>query len=80
MADTDETVFTVVVRDTTVYGGNDLEAAIRTWDASTYNLGTFVPGGIEVRTWRGGLMIREGWLVHVRENGVTYISPSLKAS
>jgi hypothetical protein len=77
MADTDNTVYTTVVRGTSVYSGDSLTDAARAWDANTYNLGGTVPGGIEVRTYRGEYMVRNGWILHVHDDGVVYLSPHI---
>lgn len=58
----------------------DLQAAIRCWDATTFATDAPVPGGISVREWdAAGNMTRDGWILHVRENGVVYLNPAVAA-
>lgn len=69
--------YTVQIDETTTEYTN-LEDAIRAWDGGTYL--TAAPGGIRVREWDvDGYMVRDGWLLHVRNNGVVYLNPSLAA-
>lgn len=55
-----------------------LEAAIRSWARHTYNSHN-ATGGIEVKQWDAeGDVVHDGWILHVREGGVTYLNPNLK--
>ena len=66
------------------YSGPDLGEAARAWDASTYNLGKSVPGGVAVATYQGvsyepGLLqLRDGWILHVHDDGTVFLNPSVK--
>ena len=52
------------------------ERAAAQWDAVTHKLGRSVPGGIAVQQWSdAGVMVRDGWLVHVHNDGTTYVHP-----
>ncbi len=74
------TVFTTVVNDVNLYVGDDLETAIRAWDAATYQGGENL-GGVQVQSFLDGNMIRDGWILHVRKGvegeTVTYLNPNL---
>lgn len=50
------------------------ESAADHWDSATY-AGPAVVGGIGIQESRNGVMFRDGWLVHVKEDGVVYIHP-----
>jgi hypothetical protein len=72
--------FVTYVAGETVYKGDDLESAIRAWDRSTYKLEGKPPaGGISVQLWSDGVMVRDGWILHVHENGQVYLNPQLDA-
>jgi hypothetical protein len=65
------------------YSGPDLQEAIRTWDATTFAEGRTVPGGVAVSTYEdlGGprqLQLRDGWILHVHEDGTVFLNPSIK--
>lgn len=71
-----ETTYTVRINGLTVGEPTDsLEEAIRRWDerASRTDGAT---GGITVDTVHNGMVIREGWILHVRDN-YTYLNPNL---
>ena len=78
------TVYRVYTEGALLYSGPDLSEAARTWDAATFNLGRTVPGGIAVASYQGvtcepGLLqMRDGWILHVHEDGTVYIHPSIK--
>jgi len=59
----------------TLYRGDSLEEAARAWAAQTYN-DPNATGGITIQQWRGELMVRDGWVLHVH-NGVTYLNPAV---
>lgn len=48
--------------------------AVMAWNQLTYNR-TVTKGGIEVQTFNGDVMVRDGWLLHV-EDGRVYLSSS----
>jgi hypothetical protein len=52
-----------------------LTDAIAAWDRVTATAAGVI-GGIQVQTFDRGLMVRDGWLLHVRE-GSTYLSPRI---
>ncbi len=74
-----DTTYTTKVNDREVYSGSELEAAIRAWDANTFQDGEAV-GGVAVQSFAGGVMVRDGWILHVRENGVVYLNPGVGAT
>lgn len=51
------------------------EVAARAWNVSTFDRP--VPGGISVQQFEAGLMVRDGWLVHVHNDGTVYVNPWL---
>lgn len=72
------TVYSVVIHGTTIHSGSSLEAAARTWDHETVGTARVTPGGIEVREYNDeGVMVREGWVLHVNADGVVYLNPSV---
>lgn len=75
----DGTVYTVTVitatLPTAVVEYDNLRPAIEAWDRVT-SAESGVTGGIGVQTRRNGLVVRDGWLLHVRE-GSTYLSPRI---
>lgn len=72
-----KTVYTTIVQGTVVYEGESLSDAARVWDSVTHDAGHVVPGGIGVRVYLSdGTMVREGWIMHVHENGTVYLSPN----
>lgn len=52
-----------------------LTDAIAAWDRVTATTAGVI-GGIQVQTFARGLMVRDGWLLHVREGSV-YLSPRI---
>lgn len=58
-----------------LYRGDSLESAIRAWDGGTYT--GRASGGITVQSWHGGVMVRDGNVLHVQDNGVVYLNPNL---
>lgn len=81
---TTETVYRAYVNGSLLYTGSDLEAAIRTWDYATR--GAPAPaGGVAVAVYEhnaryesGLLQLRDGWILHVYEDGRVYLNPNLK--
>lgn len=77
-------VYRTYVESELLYSGPDLSEAAREWDAATFNLGKSVPGGVAVSTYQGvsyepGLLqMRDGWIVHVHEDGTVFINPRIK--
>lgn len=63
------TEFVTTVNDTEVYRGDDLEKAIRAWDGATFNADALPIGGITVQQWDGDLMVRDGNILHVVDEG-----------
>lgn len=56
----------------------DLETAIRTWNALTYNTECVTPGEIRVEQWNAsGDKVRDGSILHVQPNGVVYLNPGI---
>jgi hypothetical protein len=73
------TQYRTVVEGRTVYLGPSLERTIRTWDHATHDKARTVPGGIKVQTRdAAGVMVRDGWLLHVNEHGTVYLNPNLR--
>ncbi len=71
----DGAVYSVILNEDIIHTGHDLSVAARTWDSKTYLSGG--TGGVAVRQYQGGLCVRDGWILHVRENGAAYLSPHL---
>jgi hypothetical protein len=71
-----KTAYTTWHHGRCLYTGTSLEDAIRAWDAATVG-GPVKPGGISVQTWDGGYMVRDGWILHVYDNGQVYLSPNI---
>ena len=73
------TVYRTYVEGQLLYSGDSLEEAIRQWNAATHKLGHSVPGGVSVATYSeesyGPLQLRDGWILHVHEDGTTYLHP-----
>ncbi len=57
----------------------ELETALSEWDGIQHHAGPARPGdGIEVQAWdEDGMMVRDGWVVHVLENGSFYVNPQI---
>lgn len=71
------TVLTTYVDGKPHYQGDDFAAAAGEWDAVTSTMGRAVPGGISIQSFNAeGIMLRDGWLIHVHNDGTTYVSPS----
>lgn len=70
-------VFRTYVQGKSFYTGDSLETAIRVWDSETYNLGKSVAGGVTVQQFSGDVMVRDGWVMHVMEDGTVFLNPSL---
>lgn len=77
------TVFRTYVEGRLVYSGPSLEDAARTWDRETHNPSRPMPGGVAVATYEGvgyepGLLqVRDGWILHVMEDGTVYLNPNI---
>lgn len=71
----DTNIITVVING---YTENvpDFETAARRWAGLTYRDGTAV-GGIALKVYRGGVCIRDAWLLHKQASGVVYVNPRL---
>jgi len=72
------TIYRTYVEGTLHYEGDSLEDAARTWDRETYSLGRSVPGGVAVATYSGEVQVRDGWIMHVHDDGTTYLSPTVR--
>jgi hypothetical protein len=67
-------VFKTVVNAVYVYEGESQELAIRAWDSeSVHRAG--LHGGVMVQEFHGELMVRDGWILHVNEDGHVYLNP-----
>lgn len=62
--------YTVIVNGETLYTGDDLEDAIRSWDAKTHCT-VVTSGEITVRS-----PLRDGYILHVAD-GHVYLNPNL---
>ena len=67
-------VFKTVVNAVYVYEGESQEQAIRAWDAESVHR-TELHGGVMVQEFAGELMVRDGWILHVSEDGHVYLNP-----
>lgn len=74
---TTATEYVTTVNGVTAYKGNNLKEAIRAWDHETFT-GPHT-GGITVQQWHDDTMVRDGWILHVRDNGVVYLNPKVVA-
>ena len=80
------TTYRTYVESKLHYTGDNLESALRAWNKATFNLGRSVAGGVSVATYEdhpgtsGLLQTRDGWILHVREDGTCYINPNLTES
>jgi hypothetical protein len=75
-----QTAYTVKAGDTVAYKGPSLSDAARAWDGATFDKACVTPGGIEVQTWdERGIMVRDGWILHVDPDGTVYLNPSVGA-
>jgi hypothetical protein len=72
-----KTIYRTYVNGELFYEGKSLEDAVRTWDRETYRLGKSVPGGIAVASYLDDLQMRDGWILHVMDNGVVYLNPQM---
>jgi len=80
MSEGESTFYTVVTPSGVQWRGSVLSDAIKMWDSLTYRMEGITSGGIMVETHSGGLMVRDGWILHVHENGVVYLSTRLMES
>lgn len=73
------TVYRTYVEGRLLYTGDSLEKAIAVWDRATYSAGRSVAGGVAVAAYKsyahGLLQTRDGWILHVREDGTVYLHP-----
>lgn len=70
------TIYKTVVNASYLYEGNDREKAIRAWDAESVHRADLA-GGVMVQSFDGqGVMIRDGWVLHVNESGHVYLHPT----
>lgn len=69
-------VITTYVDGKPVYQGPDFDAAAGAWDSETHLSGRSLPGGISIQSFNAeGIMLRDGWLIHVHNDGTVYVSP-----
>jgi hypothetical protein len=59
-----------------LYRGDSLESAARAWDAATHT-GPAPAGGVAEHSYAGDVMVRDGWILHVTDDGRVYLSPSV---
>lgn len=75
-----ETVYRTYLNGELLYSGDDLGMAIREWDRSSFSVEERV-GGVAVATYvnepDGLLQVRDGWILHVLENGHVFLNPNL---
>lgn len=69
------TVYKTIVNANYLYEGPDLETAIRLWDSESVHRANLV-GGIMVQSFRNDVMVRDGWILHVKD-GHVYLNPRL---
>lgn len=69
------TVYRTYVEGRLLYTGDSLEKAITAWDRETYTMGRVTAGGVSVATYDDLLQVRDGWILHVREDGTVYLHP-----
>lgn len=72
------TTYKTIVNANYLYEGGDLERAIRVWDSESIRRAD-ISGGVMVTFFNDeGLMVRDGWLLHVSSEGHVYLNPNLK--
>lgn len=69
------TVYRTYVEGRLLYTGDSLEKAIAVWDRETCTMGRVTAGGVSVATYDDLLQVRDGWILHVREDGTVYLHP-----
>ena len=67
-------VYTTKVNGTTVYKGDDLETAIRSWDG---NATPNTQGDISLQVWDDGYCVRDAYILHVRTGQHVYLNPNV---
>ncbi len=68
-------VFKTVVNANYVYEGDSQELAIRAWDAESVSRAD-LHGGVMVQEFDANeIMVRDGWILHVSEDGHIYLNP-----
>lgn len=75
------TEYTVVLNGETLSTEDDLAGAISRWDLESFqhtrDHGRPTSGGITVQSWNGEVMVRDGWILHLHENGHVYLNTNL---
>lgn len=72
------TTYKTLVNAVYLYEGEDLETAIRTWDSESVARAD-ISGGVMIQSFDNeGVMIRDGWILHVNEDGHVYLNPRVK--
>lgn len=69
-----KSVFKTVVNAVYVYEGDSQELAIRAWDQESVHRAD-LHGGVMVQEFSGETMVRDGWILHVNEDGHVYLNP-----
>lgn len=69
------TEYVTWVNSSSTYRGPDLERAIRSWNLHTHIM--CPPGGVSVQVWDDDVMVRDGWILHVHDDGIVYLTPYL---
>jgi endonuclease YncB( thermonuclease family) len=68
-------VFKTIVNAVYVYEGESQELAIRAWDSESVHRAD-LHGGVMVQEFDAGeVMVRDGWILHVNEDGHVYLNP-----
>lgn len=70
------TTYTVTIEGVTVGTHTDLHDAIRDWNSRTFH-GVAPVGGIAVVEHSDGIMVRDGNILRVTNNGRVYLNPNL---
>lgn len=72
------TTYKTIVNANYLYEGGDLERAIRVWDSESVHRAD-ISGGVMVQSFNDeGDMTRDGWILHVNNDGHVYLNPCLK--
>lgn len=70
------TVLTTYVDGFPTAHGDDFEAAATQWCVDSATAGRSVPGGISIQQFNADdIMVRDGWLIHVHNDGTVYVHP-----
>lgn len=76
-----ETIYTTVVNGKMIRETNRAQLAFAAWTQESHALayaGVRPTGGVQVQSLNSeGVMVRDGWLMHVAENGHVYINSTV---